>query len=125
MLIQTAYSDNLISDIGVETRLIKIWSLLEAMAISEKGTKKEQVKELFKHYQLSTYPDYQNHKGKDLLDIAYKWRNIVVHCGGCHAATKQSDIAFCQSFSSEFMRILEDLNQSCRFLINAFTNLLS
>jgi len=121
----TAYSDSLLSDISYETRMMKIWSLLEAMAYSEVGSKKQKVKNLFRRYKLSTYPDYRNHKGKNLLDIAYKWRNIIVHCGGCSATTKQGDIEFCKIYSADFKKILEDLNQACRFLINAFVNSLS
>jgi hypothetical protein len=117
-----AYSDTLVSDISLETRLMKTWMLLEAMATSEQGTKKQKVKALFKHYQISTYPDYRNHKGQDLLDIAYKWRNIIVHGGGCSAATQPSDIRFCQAYQSEFDHILEDLNQSCRGLLHAFAH---
>jgi len=115
-----AYSDTLISNISLETRLMKIWTLLEAMASSEQGTKKQKVKGLFKRFQTSTCPDYRNHPGQDLLDVAYKWRNIIVHCGGCSAATQPDDIQFCQAFQSEFERILEDLNQYCRGLLHAF-----
>ncbi|HAW59558.1 MAG TPA: hypothetical protein DCX03_11220 [Bacteroidales bacterium] len=121
----TVYSDSLVSDIGMETRLVKIWFLLEAMAVSEKGSKKQKVKALFERYQLTTYPNYRNHIGLDLVDIAYKWRNIVVHCGGRSAATTKKDIAFCKNISSDFDNILEELSQSCRFLLNAFTNSLT
>ena len=117
-----AYSDTLVSDISLETRLMKTWTLLEAMATSEQGKKKQKVKSLFKRYQISTYPDYRNHKGQDLLDIAYKWRNIIVHCGGCSATARPSDVRFCHTFRSEFEHILEDLNQSCRGLLHAFAH---
>jgi hypothetical protein len=117
-----SYSDTLITDISLETRLMKTWTLLEAMAESKPGTKKQKVKALFKHYETSTSPDYKNHKGLDLLDIAYKWRNIIVHCGGCSAAHQLDDTAFCQTFQSEFESILEDLNKSCWWLLHAFAH---
>jgi hypothetical protein len=117
-----AYSDTLVSDISLETRLMKTWTLLETMATSEQGTKKQKVKALFTHYQTSAYLNYRGHQGQDLLDIAYKWRNIIVHCGGCSAATQPGDIRFCQDFQPEFEHILEDLNQSCRGLLHAFAH---
>jgi hypothetical protein len=117
-----AFSDTLISEISLETRLMKTWTLLETMATSEQGTKKQKVKALFMHYQTSTYPNYRGHKDQDLLDIAYNWRNVTVHCGGCGAATQPSDVRFCHDFQSEFEHILEDLNQSCRALLHAFAH---
>jgi hypothetical protein len=117
-----AHSDTLVSNISLETRLLKTWTLLEAMATSEQGTKKQMVKALFRRFQSSTYPNYKNYTGRDLLDIAYEWRNVIVHCGGCSAATQPGDIRFCQAFQSESGDILEDLNQSCRGLLHAFAH---
>lgn len=117
-----AYSDTLVSDISLETRLMKTWTLLETMAASEQGTKRQKVKALFTHYQTSAYPNYRGYQDQDLLDIAYKWRNIIVHCGGCSAATQLDDIRFCQDLQPEFEHILEDLNQSCRGLLHAFAH---
>lgn len=118
-----AYSDTLISEIDLEIRLVKTWSLLETMALSEKGFKDQKVKALFLRYQLSTAcPNYLNHIGEDLLDIAYEWRNIIAHSGGCGAATKSKDVKFCQTARLQFEEILEELSQSCRMLLHAYAN---
>lgn len=117
-----AYSDTLITDISIEARLLKTWSLLETMAYSESGTKKQKVKALFSRYSAPFFPNYHNHTGKDLLDIAYEWRNIIAHTGGCKTAVKNSDQIFCRDFQSDFLDILEDLSQSCRMLLHAFAN---
>ncbi len=118
------YLDTLITDVGKETRLLKTWSLLETMAFSETGTKnkKLKVKNLFKQFQVSYYPDYHNHLGKDLLDIAYSWRNIIAHTGGCETATEPEDIQFCQEFQTEFDDILESLSQLCGGLLHVYAN---
>lgn len=68
-----AYSDTLVTDISLEARLLKTWSLLETMASSESPRhKKSKVKALFNRYEVGTHPNYNGHKGQDLLDIAYK-----------------------------------------------------
>ena len=118
----TTYNDTLSSDLGYETRLIKIWGLLETMAYKEKGNKKQKVKNLFKRYQLTTYPNFLAHSDKDLLDIAYNWRKIIAHSGSCTSTTNDRDKEFCDNYSPDFPKVLEKLNQSCRFLINAFAN---
>ena len=117
-----AYSDTFVTEISNETRLMKTWSLLEAMASAEGGSKKQKVKNLFVRYQISSIPNYRNHIGKDLIDIAYHWRNIVAHCGGCKAATKLEDVQFSRDFQEEFEYVLEDLSQSCRFLLHMYAN---
>jgi hypothetical protein len=118
-----AYSDTLVTDISLETRLLKTWSLLETMALSEPPRhKKSKVKSLFNRCQIGTHPDYNGHKGQDLLDVAYKWRNIIAHSGGCQAASSPNDQQFCQNFQPEFEKILEDLSQRCRDLLHAYAN---
>jgi len=115
-----SYSDTLIDEPALETRLFKTWALLEAMAADEPGRKKAKVKSLFARYEISRMPGYKGHEDLDLLDIAYKWRNIVVHNGSCRAANRKSDKDFCSRFSQHFEEIVEDLSRSCRFLIHAY-----
>ncbi|GEM_PF-4022171 len=115
-----SYSDTLIDELDLEKRLFKTWSLLEAMAAEEPGTGKAKVKSLFSRHQLSTMPAYKGNEGLDLLDVAYKWRNIVVHNGSCRAAKRNSDRDFCSRFAQHFEDIVEDLSHSCRFLIHAY-----
>jgi hypothetical protein len=117
-----AYSDTLITDVSRETRLMKTWSLLEAMALLEAGSKKQKVKALFHRYGVSTYSNYRGHAGEDLLDIAYKWRNVIAHCGGCPSATDARDKTFCRDFEPDFEAILEDLSQFCRMLLHAYAH---
>lgn len=118
-----AYTDALVTDVSIETRLMKTWSLLEAMASNEGGrNKKVKVKALFGRYRLSTYPDYRNHRGKDLIDIVYGWRSVIAHAGGCKGATLSEDKRFCAEIQSEFEEILEDLSQSCRGLLHSYAN---
>jgi hypothetical protein len=115
----------LVTDTSIETRLLKTWALLEAMAFSESGKKKQKVKALFNRHRIPNYPDYHNHLGKDLLDIAYAWRNVIAHSGGCKTATSPEDKKFCQDFRADFKSILEDLSESCRLLLHAYANSLS
>jgi hypothetical protein len=117
-----SHTDTLVTSVSIETRLLKTWALLEAMAFSEKGSKKQRVKALFKRYDQSPYPDYHGHKGLDLLDLAYKWRNVIAHCGGCKVATNPDDVKFCRDFHAEFEDVLEELNQTCRALLHAYAN---
>jgi hypothetical protein len=119
-----AYSDTLVTILDQETRLLKTWSLLETMASSEKGSKKQKVRALFERYEMSTFPDYDNAFDWDLLDIAYKWRNIIVHCGSCEAATRSSDIEFREKYRDILPKLLKDINQACRTLIHAYANAL-
>jgi hypothetical protein len=120
-----AYSDTLVTDVSLETRLIKTWSLLEAMALSESGFKKQKVKSLLKRYGIPMFPNYHDHLGQDLIDLAYKWRNVIAHCGGCKSATASKDKAFCQNFSTEFADILEDLSEVSRMLLHSYANSIS
>ena len=117
-----SYSDTLVTDLSLETRLLKTWAFLEAMAISEPGNKKQKVKSLFQRYQLSLYENYHNHPNKDLLDIAYNWRNVIAHSGGCKTAVKPADIQFCQDFKFDFNAILDDLSECCRSLLHMYAN---
>jgi len=118
-----AHSDTLVTDISIETRLMKTWSLLETMALGEEPShKKEKVRALFQRYSLATHANYRGHTGKDLLDVAYTWRNAIAHSGGCQAATDAATIQFCRDFSSEFEQILEDLSQDCCFLLHAYAS---
>ncbi len=121
-----AYSDTLVIGMNLETRLVKIWSLLETMALEEpKEYKKQKVKSLLTRYRVSLFPDYHSHTGKDLIDIAYDWRNIIAHCGGCKSATKPKDIAFCKKFSAEFDDVLEDLSQISRRVLHVYADSLT
>ncbi len=119
-----AYSDTLVTETSLETRLLKTWTFLEAMAFSEPGTKKQKVKALFKRYQIPYYPDYRNHLGKELLDIAYEWRNVIAHSGGCRTAANSTDKQFCQTYQVDFGSILDDLSECCRMLLHAYANAL-
>jgi hypothetical protein len=116
-------ADTLITELSTETRLLRLWTLLEAMAFSERGSnKKEKVRALFNRYRVSKIPNYRNHSGRDLLDIAYEWRNVIAHAGGCRGTIKANDVRFCKEFHSLFDEILEDLSSSSRMLVYLYAN---
>ncbi len=117
----TALSDSIVTEIGQETRLFKLWSLLEAMAQSESGTKKAKVKALFHRYKVDLHPNYLSH-GRDLIDLVYDWRNIVAHCGSSNAVTDPKDLLFCQTYKSEFSQMIDDFDWQVRFLLESFAN---
>jgi len=116
-----AYSDTLIGTATLEARLVQTWALLETMAAGEEGNyRKEKVLNLFKRYSIDIMKDYKGEKEQSLIDIAYKWRNIIVHAGGCESATARRDRTFCEKYAAVLGEIVEDLSHACRFLIQRY-----
>lgn len=101
-----------------DLQIVKLWTLLETMATNEpKTNKRQKVRSLFRRHRLSTYPDFRGHAGRDLIDIAYEWRNVVAHAGGCGAASAEQDRRICERYSKDFDSVREELIQAVRFLI--------
>lgn len=120
----TAYSDSMVTEISIETRLLKLWSLLEALAHAENAKrKKEKVRILIERNNLDLFPNY-NDFGEDLIDIVYKWRNIIAHDGGCNAATSESDKKFCQDVSEVHKQILDDFDWLVRSLLENYNEMI-
>lgn len=115
-----AFADTMTTDIELETQVLKTWALLETLADQEKGSKKQKVKALFDRYSVSTHPNFHNERGKDLIDVAYKWRNIIAHCGSCKAATTPDDVAFCEQFGPYLDEMLRELRSVCQALISQY-----
>jgi hypothetical protein len=59
--------------------------------------------------------------GKNHLDIAYAFRNVVVHAGGCDVATNQRDIDTCNAYSGMLASIVPDLTSDISFMIYQYT----
>ena len=117
-----SYADTYVTDISIETRLLKTWYLLETMALREGGGKKQKVKALFARFSLHVETDYQGHQGYDLIDIAYGWRNVIAHSGGCQAAVVPRDIRFCRQFGQGLHQLVHDLSECTAFLLYAYVD---
>ncbi len=73
----TLFSDSM-SENNVDFKIVKLWTILETMAVSYKERGKEQkVRALLKEYQMGVkkYDDY------DLIKLVYMHRNAMVHEG--------------------------------------------
>jgi hypothetical protein len=113
-----SFSDNVITDTELQTRLLKLWTLLETMALEEEPHyKREKVEALFHRYPAFIHPGYTDYVEGDVIQIAYEWRNIIVHSGGCGSVKKDRDRKFCVEHQSDFARIVQLLTWACRDLL--------
>lgn len=99
-------------------RFVKFWTQLEAMALQyAKGkSKKEKVRALFEHFQIST--GEKTYDGHDYLDIAYKVRNRVAHEG--KAEIRQDDPSWLTQALKESSQILNWLEHTTAFVIRRY-----
>lgn len=109
--------DALLSDMMYETQLMKLWTLLETMAIDFNGSKVQKIAGLYNDFQLAIRQNYEGVAGKSHLDVAYALRNVVVHAGGCSAATRQRDIDSCRTYGSMLASIVSELTSDISFII--------
>ncbi len=109
--------DALLTTMTQETRLMKMWTLLETMAVKFSGHKIERVSSLYDDFQIAVRRDYRGVSGKNHLEIAYALRNVVVHSGGCDVASNSTDVDVCKAYASMLPSLVSDLTSDISFMI--------
>ena len=85
-LFLTLFSDAT-SEHNLDFKIVKLWTILETMAVSFRGTNEEKVRALLADYQIGI-PKYPNF---DLIKLAYMHRNAMVHEGTSDPEIVSSD----------------------------------
>lgn len=112
-LFLTLFSDA-VSEKNLDFKIVKFWTVLETMAVSFNGTKEEKVRALFADYQISV-PKYQNF---DLIKLAYKHRNAVVHEGTSDPESSSSKyVKYLLVSSKNIGKIVYDLQEHISYII--------
>jgi hypothetical protein len=112
-LFLTLFSDAVAED-NLDFRVVKLWIILETMAVSYKGNKEQKVRELLKDYQIGI----QNYDHSDLIKLAYMHRNAVVHEGTSDPRIASPKYAnFLLVSSKNIAKITGDLQELINFVI--------
>jgi len=112
-LFLTLFSDAT-SEHNLDFKIVKLWTILETMAASFKGTNEEKVRALLADYQISI-PKYPNF---DLIKLAYKHRNAMVHEGTSDPEVVSSQYTRFVSVSNKNKdKIVSDLQGLISFVI--------
>lgn len=112
-LFLTLFSDA-ISESNLDFRIVKLWTILETMAASFKGTKEQKVRALLADYHIGI----QNYQNFDLIKLVYMHRNAVVHEGTSDPGVASSRYARFLSISSgNIAKIVSDLQELISFII--------
>jgi hypothetical protein len=115
-LFLTLFSDAT-SENNLDFKIVKLWTILETMAASFKGYKEQRVRALFADYQVGI-PKYQNF---DLVKLAYKHRNAIVHEGTSDPEVASSQYTRFLSVSSKNRaKIVSDLQELISFVIRLY-----
>lgn len=109
-LFLTLFSDA-VSENNLDFKIVKLWTILETMAASFEGIKEQRVRALLADYQIGI----QNYQNFDLIKLAYKHRNAVVHEG-----TSDPEVA-----SSQYTRFLSVSNTNIAKIVNDLQELVS
>lgn len=112
-LFLTLFSDA-VSEKNLDFKIIKLWTVLETMAISFKGSNEKKVRALFAKYQIGV-PKYQNF---DLIKLAYKHRCAMVHEGTSDPEVASSGyVPYLLVSSKKTGKIVYDLQEHVNYLI--------
>jgi len=112
-LLLTLFSDAT-SEKNMDFKIVKLWTILETMAASFRGTKEQKVREFLADYQIGI----QKYQDFDLIKLAYMHRNAMVHEGTSDPGVASSRYARFLSVSSKNTpKIANDLQELISFVI--------
>jgi hypothetical protein len=112
----TLFSDA-VAEEKEDFRISKLWTLLETMAINYHGNKEDRVRQL-----LSSYGFYIQPYGEyDLIKLAYKHRNAIVHEGTSNPALVSDDYRQYVAISTlDIFKFTEELLMLVRSAIHMY-----
>ena len=112
-LFLTLFSDA-VSESNLNFKIVKLWTILETMAASFKGTKEKRVRALLADYRIGV----QKYQNFDLIQLAYKHRNAVVHGGTSNPKIASSKYArFLLVSNKNIAKVVSDLQELISFII--------
>ena len=113
----TLFSDA-ISEKNLDFRVVKLWTILETMAVAYKGRYKEQkVREMLKDYEIGI----KKFGNFDLIKLAYMHRNAIVHDGTSDPSLASPEYANILTVSSKNInKITNDLQELVSFVIRLY-----
>lgn len=112
-LFLTLFSDAT-SESNLDFKIVKLWTILETMAAAYKGAKEQKVRELLTDYQIGI----QMYDNYDLIKLAYKHRNAIVHEGTSDPKVASSQYArFLEVSTKNINKITCDLQELISFVI--------
>lgn len=125
--------DGLRWQLSLETRLTKIWTLLETMAArlsrderrnlpggSRRSPYLDSVVSLYAKYEVGIRTIEGDGETMDLLDVAWLLRGIFAHAGSCSAVTSADLQTRCAQWGGKLEEVVESLEADCGHLLNSF-----
>jgi hypothetical protein len=103
----------------LDFKIVKLWTILETMAISynQYHHHEQNVRELLKDYQIGI----QKFEEFDLIKLAYKHRNAIVHEGTSDPKIVSPEFAkFLVVSTKNITKITSDLQELVSFVINCY-----
>lgn len=108
-----------VSDVNPDFKLVKLWSLLETMSSEYKGGKELKVRRLIKKFEM--HIDATKYDGHDIIRIAYKHRNAIVHEGTANPSLVSKENKKWVSISSKNLQpLVSELKNMINFMIHRY-----